>query len=153
MTRDADLPMSNEARSAVANNNHADLFISIHAGYSMNPADMTSSIFLMKENIDAAPQPVGPPGRLFLPWYLGHKLSEPRSLQFAEALREQLEMALPSSAFRVRSAPLSVLTSATGPSLLVEFGNINNPSSAQSLQDSVYQGKLVNAILSGITSF
>jgi N-acetylmuramoyl-L-alanine amidase len=38
--------MDNEARSAVANNNQANLFISLHVGYSPNKSDATSAILL-----------------------------------------------------------------------------------------------------------
>ena len=43
LTRDSDIAMDNEARSAVANNNQANLFISLHAGFSANPTDAGSS--------------------------------------------------------------------------------------------------------------
>src|SRR5207249_901235 len=54
LTRDSDVALDNEARSAVANNNQANLFISLHAGYSANKLDHGSSVFVMKENFGQA---------------------------------------------------------------------------------------------------
>src|SRR5205814_10103555 len=49
LTRDSDIALDNEARSAVANNNQANLFISLHAGYSSNKPESGFSVLVMKE--------------------------------------------------------------------------------------------------------
>src|SRR5260370_12186084 len=70
LTRDSDISLDNGARSAVANNNQANLFISLHAGYSSNKVDAVSSIFVMKENFGeafAARGSAGAPQSLVLP--------------------------------------------------------------------------------------
>src|SRR5437899_2530961 len=54
LTRDSDIALDNEARSAVANNNQANLLISLHAGYSPNKLDASSYVFVMKENFGEA---------------------------------------------------------------------------------------------------
>src|SRR5213076_2385098 len=71
LTRDSDVALDNEARSAVANNNQANLFISLHAGYSANKLDDGSSLFVMKEDFGDTYAPASTPrDQLFLPWYL-----------------------------------------------------------------------------------
>src|SRR5262245_7136844 len=71
LTRDSDIAMDNEARSAAANNNQANLFISLHAGYSPNKMDAGSSVFIMKEDFgDALSTTSVSRDQLFLPWYL-----------------------------------------------------------------------------------
>src|SRR5207237_10365571 len=74
LTRDADIALDNEARSAVANNNQANLFISLHIGYSGNKMDASSYVFVMKENFGEATTTnaaAGTRDKLFLPWDLG----------------------------------------------------------------------------------
>jgi N-acetylmuramoyl-L-alanine amidase len=154
LTRDSDVAMDNEARSAVANNNQANLFISLHIGYSPNKADAGSSVFIMKEDFgDVFSTTTASRNQLFLPWYLGYRVNRRTSAQAARIFQEQLSKAMPGSQFPVRSAPLAVLSSATMPSLLLEIGNLNNPVNAQTLIDNAFQTKLVGTILDAIHRF
>jgi N-acetylmuramoyl-L-alanine amidase len=154
LTRDSDAAMDSEARSAVANNNQANLFISLHAGYSANAADSGSSIFVIKEDFgdNSAPSGVAR-DPLFLPWYLGYRGHRPASAAAAGILQEQLTKDLQGGKFTVRTAPLAVLSSATMPSLMLEIGNLNNPTSAQTLVDGGFQTRLVNSIADAVAKF
>jgi N-acetylmuramoyl-L-alanine amidase len=154
LTRDSDASMDNEARSAVANNNQANLFISLHVGYSPNKADTGSSVFIMKEDFGDSFTPA-PASRdqLFLPWYLGYRIHRPASAAAGAILEAELNKSVPGSKFTVRTAPLAVLSSATMPSLLLEIGNLNNPASAQALVDNGFQGRLLNSIVDAVQKF
>ena len=151
LTRDSDVAMDNEARSTVANNNQANLFISLHVGYSNNKADSSSSIFVMKDVETLSQTSAG--DQLFRPWYLGHRTQRQSSGAAAGVLQEEVLKELPDWKITVRSAPLAVLSSATMPSLLVEIGNLNNATNAQTLLDSGFQTKLTNAIVRAIQRF
>ncbi len=154
LTRDSDVAMDNETRSAAANNNQANLFISLHAGYSPNKSDATSSVFIMKEdfgNVYAA-TPVAR-DQLFLPWYLGYRTSHGSSAQAAKILQEDLNKAMPGWQFPVRTAPLAVLSSVTMPSVLLEIGNLNNSVNAQTLIDVMFQNKLIDTIVGAVQRF
>lgn len=154
LTRDSDTALDNEARSAVANNNQANLFISLHIGYSPNKIEAGSSIFVMKEdfgNVYAATSVSR--DQLFLPWYLGYRSSQGTSARAAKILQEQLSKAIPGSQFPVRTAPLVVLSSAVMPSLVLEIGNLNNPVNAQILMDAAFQNRLVGTILDAVQRF
>jgi N-acetylmuramoyl-L-alanine amidase len=156
LTRDSDISLDNEARSAVANNNQANLFISLHAGFSSNKLDVGTSIFVMKENFgetSAASVPVGARDQLFLPWYLGYRIHRQGSVSAANVLQDELTKAIPGSKFLVRSAPLAVLSSATMPSLLIELGNLNNSSNAQTLIDGAFQARLANTLAQAVQRF
>jgi N-acetylmuramoyl-L-alanine amidase len=154
LTRDADVAMDNEARSAVANNNQANLFISLHVGYSPNKADAGSSVFIMKEDFgNVFAETAVSRDQLFLPWYLGYRLSRRNSAQAARIFQEQLSKAMPGSGFPVRNAPLAVLSSATMPSLLLEVGNLNNPVNAQTLMDGQFQNRFVGTVLEAVQRF
>ena len=152
LTRDSDVALDNEARSAVANNNQANLFISLHIGYSVNKTDATSAIFVMKESFgDTGAQAAK--DQLFLPWYLGYRIHRAGSTTAATILQEELTKGIPGWKFPVRTAPLAVLSSAAMPSLLFEIGNLNNSVNAQTLTDVGFQTKLVNAIADAVQRF
>jgi N-acetylmuramoyl-L-alanine amidase len=156
LTRDSDIALDNEARSAVANNNQANLFLSLHAGYSANKVDAESSIFVMKENFGeafATSAPVGARDQLFLPWYLGYRTHRQASLAAANIFQDELMKAIPGSKFVVRSAPLAVLSSATMPSVLIELGNLNNAANAQTLLDGGFQTRLAGTIADAVQRF
>jgi N-acetylmuramoyl-L-alanine amidase len=154
LTRDSDASMDNEARSAVANNNQANLFISLHVGYSPNKSDSGSSVFIMKEDFgDGVTRAAASRDQLFLPWYLGYRIHRPASAAAGAILEAELNKSVPGSKFTVRTAPLAVLSSATMPSLLLEIGNLNDPASAQALEDNGFQGRLLNSIVDGIQKF
>jgi N-acetylmuramoyl-L-alanine amidase len=154
LTRDSDASMDNEARSAVANNNQANLFISLHVGYSPNKAEAGSTVFLMKEDFgDTSGASTSARDQLFLPWYLGYRTHRAASSAAAGILEEELNKGIPAWKFTVHSAPLAVLSSATMPSLILEIGNLNNPMSAQTLVDAGFQAKLVNTIVDAIQRF
>ena len=154
LTRDSDIALDNEARSAVANNNQANLFISVHAGYSENKLDSGSSIFVMKEDFGQAFATASAASdQLFLPWYLGYRTHHQASAAAAIMLQQELSKAVPGSKFPVRSAPLAVLSSATMPSLLLELGNLNNAANAQTLMDAGFQNRLANTIVDAVQRF
>ena len=153
LTRDSDIAMDNEARSAVANNNQANLFISLHVGYSPNKSDATSGIFIMREGFGELASPGTGKDQLFLPWYLGYKVHRSGSSTAANILQEELVKGIPGWKFPVRTAPLAVLSSAAMPSLLFEIGNLNNTVNAQTLLDVGFQAKLVNSMVDAIQRF
>jgi len=151
LTRDSDVALDNEARSAVANNNQANLFLSLHVGYSPNNQDSTSSIFVMKDAFSGGVAPGK--DQLFLPWYMAHKLYRQSSSSAANILQQELTKGIADWKFPIRSAPLAVLSSAAMPSLLLELGNLNNTSNAQTLVDATFQARLVNTLVDGIQRF
>ena len=153
LTRDSDAALDNEARSAVANNNQANLFISLHVGYSANNQENASAIFIMKEGFGDGFATASTRDPFFPPWYLGYRTRLPGSAAAANILQEELLKAIPGWNSSVRTAPLAVLSSATMPSLLFEFGNLNNSENAQMLADSGFQGRLATAIADAIQRF
>jgi N-acetylmuramoyl-L-alanine amidase len=154
LTRDSDVEMDNEARSAVANNNQANLFISLHVGYSPNKMDAGSSVFIMKEDFgDVLTATSVSRDHLFLPWYLGYRTNRRTSAQAAKMLQEDLSKAIPGWQFPVRNAPLAVLSSVTMPSMLLEIGNLNNSVNAQTLNEAMFQDKLVGTIVAAVGRF
>ena len=143
LTRDSDVALDNEARSAVANNNQANLFISLHVGLLDQQGGL--ELFHLRHEGRTSATPYRKPQRaitLFLPWYLGLQNSPAGQRRAAGILQEELMKELPDWKFPVRTAPLAVLSSATMPSLLLEIGNLNNSVNAQTLMDAAFQTKL-----------
>jgi N-acetylmuramoyl-L-alanine amidase len=153
LTRDSDVALDNEARSAVANNNQANLFISLHIGYSANKAESTSTIFVMKEGFGEAYSQTAAKDQMFLPWYLGYRIRRQGSVTAANLMQEELAKGITGWKFPVRTAPLAILSSATMPSLMFEIGNLNNTVNAQTLADGAFQAKLVNSMVDAVQRF
>jgi N-acetylmuramoyl-L-alanine amidase len=153
LTRDSDVAMDNEARSAVANNNQANVFISLHIGTSPNKMDSGSSVFVMKEDFGGPVVPTSGRDRLFLPWYLGYRIAAPGSGQVAKLLQDELAKAIPGWKFPLRSAPLGVLSSVTMPAVVLEIGNLNNSVNAQTLVDPGFQDRLAATIVTALQRF
>jgi N-acetylmuramoyl-L-alanine amidase len=153
LTRDADVALTNEARAAVANNNQAGLLISLHVGYSADPGDSGSSIFIIQSDFAENLSPTPVQDRLFLPWYMAYRKSRPSSEQMAKMLQQELTAGLTGWKFAVRTGPIGVLASATMPSIAVEVGNLNNPAQAQTLADPAFHAKLAATIAVAVEKF
>src|SRR4030095_5891914 len=134
LTRDSDIDLTSEARTAVANNNQASLFISLHTGYSPDKMASGSSIYVMKPDFTGGISEL-PGGRLFLPWYMAYRTSSAASQAMAESLQKNLDQALPGWKFPIRYGPMGVLASATMPAVALEIGNLNNDTSVKTLTD------------------
>ena len=153
LTRDSDVRLSNEARAAAANSSQADLFISLHIGYSANSQNSSSSIYIIQDGYAENLAPDIAPDRMFLPWYLAYRNSRPRSDQLAQTLQQELLKTLPDWKFFVRTGPIGVLATVTMPSIAVEIGNLNNPSNVQSLVDDAFQAQLSASIAAASQRF
>ena len=154
LTRDSDIALTSEARASVANNNRADLFISLHIGYSANKAELGSSVYVIQDNFAASTQAsTEKTPRLFQPWYLGYQKNRDSSVKAATVLSEELANSLPGWNFPVRTGPVGVLVSTIMPAVLIEIGNLNNPASTQALLDETFQSKLGSTFAAAIERF
>jgi len=152
LTRESDAVMTSEARAAVANNNQAGVFVSLHAGYSPDKAASGSSIYVMTPNFTGG-FPQADSGRLFFPWYMAYRPSRAASAALASQVQQNLKQSFPALKFLIRTGPLGVLASATMPAIAVEIGNLNNDASVKSLVDEAYQLKVAASIAAGIEKF
>lgn len=172
LTRNEDSTLSLDSRTAIANQNKADLFISIHLNSSLGTgAHGTETYFLSTEASDAraaraaaaenaAPRAAVPPPpdgdalttgqeaedlELIL-WDLAqsHHLAE--SQRFANMIQGELNQALQLRDRGVKQAPFRVLNGAEMPAVLVEVGFLSNPDEEKKLQDSAYRAQLVEAL-------
>jgi N-acetylmuramoyl-L-alanine amidase len=177
LTRNEDANLPLDTRTAIANQNKGDLFISIHLNSSLGSgAYGTETYFLSTaatdaraaraaeaENVEPAPTPAGvgqSPAdsqaledlQLIL-WDLAqsHHLAE--SQRFANLVQGELNQTLQLRDRGVKQAPFRVLTGANMPAVLVELGFISNPEEEKKLQDAGYRGGLIEALARAVQRY
>ncbi|MEO6192831.1 MAG: N-acetylmuramoyl-L-alanine amidase [Thermoanaerobaculia bacterium] len=178
LTRNEDVTVPHDARPALANQNRADLFISIHLNSSLGAgAHGTETYFLSPQATDAraaraaAAENATPPAAgatatapgagaaaeqedvdLIL-WDLAqsHHLSE--SQRLANLIQGELNTALQLKDRGVKQAPFRVLKGATMPAVLVELGFISNPEEEKKLQDPAYRDQLLDSLVTAIARY
>ena len=152
LTRDSDVAVTIDRRAALANNNKADLFISLHANgspvssvrgwqvQSLDPADYAS----VGSSDGFAAQSVGVVGggsRIIdtVPWQLAQIPHAARSLTLAQWLAARLgDAGLPAHSTPVLQAPLRALVGANMPAVLLELGFLTNGDDAQTLGSAAF---------------
>ena len=127
MTRSNDGFIELEERAAIANRYDADLFVSIHAD---SCPDSSTRGFTMYVSRSAS-------------W---------SSRRAASAIAKSLAKTGLSSR-GTQKADFRVLVGTRGPAVLIELGYLSNSSDAGLLRDSSFQGRLAQAIASGISDF
>lgn len=166
LTRGGDEDVSLETRTAIANENQADLFISLHFNsYAGAAARGAETYFLSREASDrlaaevaeAENYPGGqedPEGALqLILWDLAQTYHLAESQRFANLVQTELNLTLGLRDRGVKQAPFRVLMGATMPAVLVELGFISNPQEEAKLQSPIEQAKLVNALFRAVQLF
>jgi len=175
LTRDDDRVMPLDDRTAIANQNRAELFVSIHVNASQRKAAYgAETYFLSTDATDAeartlaalenkAYQPVGGPamtpanppdrGLELILWDLAQNSFLAESSRLAESVQRELNGATGVRDRGVRQAPFRVLMGATMPAILVETGFISNPEEEARLKDDAYKDKLAQGIARAIGEF
>ena len=130
MTRTADIYPELDERVALANDNHADLFVSIHANISPSDESVTGTETFYNEN-------------------------SPISQKLAAALVAAVvkEANVNNRGARKDPRGLRVLTKTKMPATLVELGFLSNKAEAMKLNSRVTQDKMADALFSGLVKF
>ena len=163
--RDDDVPL--DARAAVANNNKADLFISLHVNASIrrsaNGAEV--SYLSMEEYGDEARALAGREAQLVLvigggvrqidlvQWEMAQVQYLNRSARLADIVHEELSRRVPMSTRGVQEAPFRVLVGANMPAVLIEMGFISNQGDEQRLRSAQFQNAVVDALTDSVLRF
>jgi N-acetylmuramoyl-L-alanine amidase len=168
-TEDANLP--HDARSALANQNKADLFISIHLNSSLGAggtgaetyflssqaSDRRSELAAQAENVQQATADMGDPEaqqdlQLIL-WDLAQSRYMAESQRFANLVQAELNEALQLKDRGVKQAPFRVLVGAAMPAVLVELGFINNADEEKKLQEPTYRAQLADSLTKAVARY
>ena len=167
LTRDADQTVALDERAAVANNNKADLFISLHANASVRPSAAGAEVFYLSlaEYGDEAQRvargeseslPVFGGGTRDIEvilWERAQARYIEQSASLAQAVEGALRERVPMSPRAIQQAPFRVLVGANMPAVLVELGFITNPEQERQLSSDAFQASVVQALVESIVRF
>jgi N-acetylmuramoyl-L-alanine amidase len=171
LTRDRDVDVSVENRSASANNHKAGLFISIHANgavqkkaagsetffLSLNATDEESRRLAYLENNSSALQsridPSSDDDLMMILWDMAQTAHIKQSSRLAELVQEELDSLLGTRNRGIKQAPFKILAGVACPAVLVEAAFISNPEEEQKLASEEFQAKVAEAIYSGLARY
>jgi N-acetylmuramoyl-L-alanine amidase len=156
LTRKNDCDMQLDERTSFAHNNHADLFVSIHANYAANPKAIGVETFCMqpsllkKKHSSLSSEQDSCVGNVMAQ-------RAQTSYKLAQAVQQNLCNDL--SSFhaecidrKVKHSVSQVLLGTQMPSILVEVGFLSHPKEGRLLHDTQYQNCIAQGICNGILS-
>jgi len=171
LTRDRDVDVSLENRSAIANNHKAGLFISIHANgavprkaagsetffLSLNATDEETRRLAYLENnsseIQSRIDPSSEDDLMMILWDMAQNAYIKDSSRLAELVQSELDAMLGTRNRGIKQAPFKILAGVACPAVLVEAAFISNPDEEQKLASAAFQSKVAEAIYRGLGRF
>ena len=167
LTRSGDETVALDARAAFANNNKADLFISLHANASVRSSVTGAEVFYVTlgEYGNAARTNAAEAGALLptlgggqravdlILWEMAQAQHLNESARLARLMEGEMRQRLPMSPRAIQQAPFRVLVGANMPAVLVEMGFITNPTEEKRLNTPEYQSQIVNALVGAVVRF
>jgi N-acetylmuramoyl-L-alanine amidase len=172
MTRDSDRFVALEERTAIANSQRADLFISIHANAS--PSRVASGVETFFLSPDRAPtedlqaaarenarlaseKTTDKPEAMFASVTVGNRVAESRELaRYIQAgLVRGIGAESPRTAMNrgVKHAPFVVLLGAAMPSVLAEVSFLSNPKDDALLQTGQFRERVAASLFAGLNAY
>jgi N-acetylmuramoyl-L-alanine amidase len=166
LTRDGDRDLALDERTALANNNKADLFISIHADASPSRDATGSSVYFLSYSSSDSEGAVtsargrasavsGDSGLDFILWDMAQASHLSQSSRLAEIFQEELLTTTGTEKANrgIKQNTFRVLKGATMPAVLVEVGFISNPQEEELLKTREHQESLAEALYRGVLRF
>jgi N-acetylmuramoyl-L-alanine amidase len=167
-TRSDDTFIPLETRTAIANQEQADLFVSIHANSSNDPDARGVETYYL--NFTSSPEALEVAARenavssksihelqdLVKKIALKEKIEE--SKEFASDVQTALHSGLSTKNANIRNrgikkAPFIVLIGANMPSILAEISFVSNPTDERRLRTSEYRQKIAESLYRGISKY
>jgi N-acetylmuramoyl-L-alanine amidase len=169
LTRTADYYVGLKERTAIGNNNRADLFLSIHAnatfrrdieGYetyylNLKSSDKEARSYAEEENRALGVKGSGGDKALLeaILWDMAQTAYLRESSQLATMVQNRLVSDLKGRDRGVRQAPLAVLMGARMPAALVEIGYISNPEQEVRLNRQSHQDQIAQALYQAVEDY
>jgi N-acetylmuramoyl-L-alanine amidase len=168
LTRRTDDFVPLQERTAIANREHADLFLSIHANASSNDlargvetyylnfaSNMTSAAVAARENA-ASGQPMSAAPEIAKSIVLNNKLDESRDFA-TDVQRAMIEKLRPTNKtvkdLGVKQAPFMVLIGAAMPSVLAEISFVTNAQESKLLGGAAYRQRIAEGLYNAIRKY
>jgi N-acetylmuramoyl-L-alanine amidase len=171
LTREDDTYLTLNERVALARQNKADLFISLHADSFQQPEIRGASVYTRDENatdvldkvlaenenradiVAGFTMPTTEPAVVDILLDLMRREMRKSSYVAAAALVHQLEPSVAMRRFPVRQADFFVLQAPDVPSVLVELGFLSNASDIANLQKPDWRTRVVDALARGVADY
>ena len=167
LTRDGDATVDLDERAALANNNKADLFVSLHANASVRASAAGAEVFYLSlEEYGDQAQRVAKGETEALPVFGGGtrdievilwEMAQARYIEESAALAKEVEAGLRErvlmSPRAIQQAPFRVLVGANMPAVLVEMGFITNVEQERQLASEPFQSSIVQSIVDSIIRY
>lgn len=164
LTRDQDVQVALDRRAALANNNKADLFISLHANASMRPEVRGAQVLSLRlddyggrsavvDQGDVRVPVLGGGTRAIevLPWDTAQIGFTQQSRSVADILRRHLATAgIAMLDVRATELALRPLVGVSMPAVMIELGMLSNLEDERALNSSEVPSRMVDAILATI---
>jgi N-acetylmuramoyl-L-alanine amidase len=166
-TRDDDRQVAPDDRASYANNNKADLFISLHANASPQPDVKGAESFYLSldKYTDQARRQAQQEGAI-LPvfgggsrqidlvlWDLAQAKYVDLSGVLAGLVEAQLRATVSVNPFAVQQGPMRVLVGVNMPAVLIEMAYLTNPADELALTSAAYQTSIAQALTDAIAPF
>ena len=168
LTRDGDVSLSLEERTAIANTKEADLFLSIHVNahpettirgvetFYLNLATHTEAMRVAALENATSTHNMSEMQDILAELMQNEKINE--SSQLAEFVQLNMVNGLKKGSFYVKDlgvkqAPFYVLIGAEMPAILAEISFITNPEDAQLMKNERYLQTLADHIVAGVLSY
>ncbi|MGE0703203.1 MAG: N-acetylmuramoyl-L-alanine amidase [Vicinamibacterales bacterium] len=164
LTRDDDRSIPLDRRTAVANNNKADVFLSLHVNASpragASGASVRTAKFSEAERARASLASERLPvvgGRVrdidLVLWDVAQVRHVDRSTELAAMIARHLDGRVPLDARPLGAEPLRVLEAANMPAVVVEVGYLTNPEQAAVVGGGQFQGAVAQALFEALLEF
>lgn len=167
LTRDGDQTVPLDDRTSLANNNKADLFVSLHANASLRPTVSGAEVFYLSlADYGESAERAAHAGSDALPvlgggtrdidvilWEMAQARYIDRSAALARDIGAALQAKTTMNARAIEQAPFRVLVGANMPAVLIEMGFLTNPDQERQLASDAYQKTIVQALADGIVRY
>jgi N-acetylmuramoyl-L-alanine amidase len=167
-TRDDDRLIGPDGRAAYANNNKADLFISLHANASRNAGAKGAEIFYLgldkygdearrQAHLEGGVLPVFGGGSRDIELVVWD-LAQARHVEQSAVLAGIVEAQLRSTKVEVgtlasQQGPMRGLAGVNMPAVLIEMGYLTNPAQERALRSEAYQTLIAQALTDAMAAF
>lgn len=169
LTRSDDTVVPLDQRTAIANQYHADLFLSVHMNaaivkgahgaetyfLSLDASDKLAEKAAEVENASAKAQaaPESSGALKLILWDLAQQEYLKESSRLAQAVQEEMNRITGIQSRGVKQAPFKVLVGATMPAALVEVAFITNPDEESKIRSEAFQKTVVDALTTAVTRY
>jgi N-acetylmuramoyl-L-alanine amidase len=168
LTRNDDTVVPLDQRTAIANQYHADLFLSVHMNaaivkgahgaetyfLSLDASDKLAEKAAEVENASKnSATPAAASDLKLMLWDLAQQEYLNESSRLAQAVQEEMNRITGIQSRGVKQAPFKVLVGATMPAALVEVAFITNPDEESKIKSDTFQATVVDALTKAVERY